>query len=73
MGKKMEHPRNNVLSLRVSDPELARVKTALGEGETVQQLLYAALMFCLALRLDSKTTVRTQAIKPRSIGSGSPS
>lgn len=49
MGKMKEHPRYNILSCRVSDEELKRVEAAL-QGDTMQSLLHAALMFVLQIR-----------------------
>lgn len=46
MGKMKEHPRYNILSLRVSDKELARIRAQVGDG-TMQGFLICAVLFAL--------------------------
>lgn len=46
MGKWKENPRYNVLSVRVSDGELSRIREQSGNG-TMQGFLHCAIMFAV--------------------------
>lgn len=64
MGKMKQYPRYNVLSLRVTDEELAQIRTAIGRRRTRQEFLLAAVM-------EKVIQTRQEAVDERLRGLGS--
>lgn len=50
MGRMKEHPRYNVISLRVSDAELAKIKACLADSENVSDFLRDSALFIATFR-----------------------
>lgn len=60
MGKLKEHPKYNILHVRVSDQELKRVEAAL-DGNTKQDMLHAGLLLVLEI-LEAPAKIRTRMV-----------
>lgn len=54
MGRMKEHPRYNVISLRVSDAELARIKACLADNERIGDYVRDSALFIATFRTDGR-------------------